>query len=49
MWMSSFIGLGALLHGSQAATLLKGVEPILFKDKSLLSQLVLIMSIYLIQ
>lgn len=31
MWMSSFIGLGALLHGSQAATLLKGVEPILFK------------------
>lgn len=49
MCVSRFIGLGALFHGSPAATLLRGVEPILFEDKSLLSQSVLIMSIFSIQ
>lgn len=49
MCMSGFIGLGALFCGSYAATLLKGVEPILFEDKSLLSQSVLIKSIFLMQ
>ena len=49
MCMSGFIGLGALFHGGHAATLLRGVEPLLFEVESLLSYSVLIMSIFLIK
>lgn len=44
-----FIGLGALFHSTHAATLLKGVEHIIFQDKCLPSQSVLIMDVFKIQ
>lgn len=44
-----FIGSGALFHSRHAATLLKGVAHIIFQDKCLPSQSVLIMDVFRIQ